>query len=39
MKLRTLDTRDPGFEREFAGLVAVDSADRQIDRARGRGDR
>ncbi len=34
MKLRTLDTRDPGFEREFAALVAVDSAvDKSIERA------
>src|SRR4249920_4182759 len=34
MKLRTLDTRDPDFELEFARLVAVDSAvDKSIERA------
>ncbi|HTN48615.1 MAG TPA: histidinol dehydrogenase [Burkholderiaceae bacterium] len=34
MKLRRLDTRDAGFEREFGRLVAVDSAvDRSIERA------
>jgi histidinol dehydrogenase len=34
VKLRTLSTRDPAFEREFAHLVAVDSAvDKAIERA------
>jgi histidinol dehydrogenase len=34
MNVRTLDTRDPGFEAEFARLVVVDSAvDKSIERA------
>ena len=34
MIVRTLDTRDPGFEAEFARLVVVDSAvDKSIERA------
>jgi histidinol dehydrogenase len=34
MNVRTLDTRDPGFETEFARLVVVDSAvDKSIERA------
>jgi histidinol dehydrogenase len=34
MTVRTLDTRDPGFEAEFARLVVVDSAvDKSIERA------
>ncbi|MFN3564577.1 MAG: histidinol dehydrogenase, partial [Burkholderiaceae bacterium] len=33
MKVRTLDTRDPGFDAAFAQLVAVDTAgDREIER-------
>jgi len=34
MNVRTLDTRDPGFEAEFARLVVVDTAvDKSIERA------